>query len=80
MPDAFVPFFSQPPKGQSSGAGAKDAFVAAVATVPSAQNPGAGQPAAQHRPVINVKRDGDRVRTIHIECCCGEIIDLDCIY
>lgn len=34
-------------------------------------------PAAQ--PTINVERDGDAVRRVHVNCTCGQTIQLDCI-
>ena len=80
MPDAFVPFFSQVPERQSAGSRTgKDAFVPADAPDASVDLP-AGQPSAQHRPVVKLQREGDRVRTIRVECSCGQIIELDCTY
>jgi hypothetical protein len=29
---------------------------------------------------VELKRDGDRVTQIRIQCCCGELIELNCDY
>jgi hypothetical protein len=31
-------------------------------------------------PVISVQRDGDRIASIRIQCACGQVIDLACLY
>jgi len=30
------------------------------------------------KPVVTLKRDGDHVTHIHIQCGCGEVIELEC--
>lgn len=37
-----------------------------------------GAPAAE--PVLTVRRDGNRVTGIRIQCGCGQVIDLTCLY
>jgi hypothetical protein len=29
---------------------------------------------------VSLHRDGDRISGIHIECSCGQVIDLACVY
>jgi len=31
-------------------------------------------------PSITLQRDGDKITAIHIECACGQVIDLACDY
>ena len=35
---------------------------------------------AKCEPRISLEREGDRIRRIHIECSCGQVIDLACVY
>jgi len=46
--------------------------------------PAAGQPAATPgtacEPRIAVQREGDRVSSIQIQCACGQVIELACVY
>jgi hypothetical protein len=32
------------------------------------------------KPVIIVQREGERVTQIRVQCVCGEVIDLECVY
>jgi hypothetical protein len=45
---------------------------------------GAGDGNAAHspgcEPRVSVQRDGDRVGSIRIQCTCGQVIELACIY
>jgi hypothetical protein len=38
------------------------------------------QTAAVHTPHVSLKRDGDRVTHVTIQCGCGEVIELACEY
>jgi len=39
------------------------------------------RPHAEHgRPVVTLRREGDQVTGIRIECTCGKVIEVDCIY
>lgn len=40
--------------------------------------PGHGNPACE--PKVTLQREGDRVTGIHIQCTCGQVIELDCQY
>lgn len=31
-------------------------------------------------PIISVQRDADRVTSIRVQCSCGQVIDLACVY
>lgn len=35
---------------------------------------------ASCEPRVSIQRDGDRVTSIHIQCGCGQVIDLACVY
>jgi len=43
---------------------------------PAEEEEGAEPPA---QPTINVEREGDTVRRVHVNCTCGQTIQLDCI-
>ena len=32
------------------------------------------------KPKVSLQRDGDRVTQIRIQCVCGQVIELDCLY
>ena len=41
------------------------------------------QPASHapcREPVLTLRREGEKVTSIHIECACGQVIDLACDY
>lgn len=41
----------------------------------------APRPHVEHgRPVVTLRREGDQVTGIRIECTCGKVIELDCLY
>lgn len=41
----------------------------------------APRPHVEHgRPIVTLQRDGDQVTGIRIECTCGNVIELDCLY
>jgi hypothetical protein len=50
----------------------------ALAAKPACGNSPTASPACEPR--ISVQRDGDRVSSIHIECTCGRVIELACVY
>ena len=39
-----------------------------------------GRQHSAHQPVVTVRREGDVIREIQIQCGCGEVIVLDCEY
>ena len=46
---------------------------------PAGSAPASGQPSSSE-PRISVQRDGDRVSAIQIQCGCGQVIELACVY
>ena len=51
----------------------------------SASAPGGGAtgptpPAPASPPIVTLKREGDRVTHVQIQCSCGELIELNCVY
>jgi len=50
----------------------------ATAAMPSVASPGAH--AATCEPKVSLQRDGNRVTGIHIQCSCGQVIELSCVY
>ena|SRR5262245_57985930 len=48
-------------------------------TAPVAGSP-AVSPGASAEPRVAVQREGDRVSSIHIQCGCGQTIELACVY
>lgn len=53
-------------------------FHTLVATSPAAPAGAATRPGCEPR--VSVQRDGDRVSSIRIQCSCGQVIDLACVY
>lgn len=62
--------------------------VAAQNSAPGAASPkapAAGEaaqppPAGLHEPAITIERDGEHIKTIRIQCTCGKIVELGCVY
>ena len=80
MTQTFVPFaaFAQPsPEPLAAPAGRNFAPMPAAAR--PAEQPRPAAPAA-HQPVVKLHREGDVVKHIQIQCSCGQVIDLDCVY
>ena len=89
MAGEFIPFLSAV-KPALSGAGNTTQF-RPIATASSPASSGntafvtakqvMGAPSHVHGEVnIEVKRDGERISQIRIQCRCGEVIELDCEY
>jgi hypothetical protein len=54
---------------------------AAPAPAPAPPGPqGAPPPADPHEPTITLEREGERITAIHIQCACGRVIELGCVY
>jgi len=82
--NAFIPFFEQTPRPKDSGGVPQSAF--SPVSPSASQNAGSkhggvshAHPEA-HRPVIKLQKEGDKVKSIRIECVCGQVIELDCVY
>ncbi|HEX4266125.1 MAG TPA: hypothetical protein VH597_17445 [Verrucomicrobiae bacterium] len=52
----------------------------AVESSAAQAGPGAAARGSDCEPRVTVQRDGDRVTAIHIQCSCGKVIDLACVY
>lgn len=94
-PDSFVPLTAAPappaprefrvavlnPHGHAGGVGA--AQTAGFQTLDS-QRPaslaGGGAEKKIGEPRVTVQRDGDRITHLRIQCTCGQIMDLACVY
>jgi hypothetical protein len=55
-------------------------FQSAEASATISGGAGATARGSQCEPRVSVQRDGDRVSGIRIQCSCGEVIDLACVY
>ena len=60
----------------SASTDAEPSFVACPTPHP-ARPSSAAAPAA---PVVTLRREGDRVTGIRVQCTCGQVIDLECVY
>jgi hypothetical protein len=88
MPSAFVPFLKSGGKSAVTAAaiGTDSAAMAGAfaALVPKSTtaSPGCAHAANAEtaQPIVTLKRDGDRVTHIHIQCACGQVVELECAY
>jgi hypothetical protein len=71
----FTPFGLRAPS--AAAASAKSAAPPSPEPASAGSSPGSD---ACGRPVITLQRTGDTVSSIRIQCTCGEIIDLSCVY
>lgn len=81
MPNAaFVPFFEHVEAAVQ--AVTENTFVPVTTPAPAASALVAHDPppAVAHDPVVSLEREGDRIRLIRIQCSCGQVIELDCVY
>jgi len=90
MPSVFVPFLQnggavRVPGARSARGPFADSAAASSAFSALVPNPvapgGCVHPiAGAAKPVVTLKKDGDRVIQIHIQCSCGQVVELDCAY
>lgn len=85
MTHAFVPLLNSLRLATPPAAGAAPAFQAVQpSSPPNPANAGPDSappvPLHAHQPVLNLKRDGDRITEIEIRCGCGQVIRLECDY
>lgn len=95
MPSAFVPFLpsggkvAAPRPGAPSpvtadSAAASSAFAALVPNATNSNAPAPNPSGLGHshpgKPTISLKKDGDRVTHIRVECACGQVVELECAY
>ena len=83
MAAEFTPLFPALKTNQPTGGTAflyKNQF-APAGTTASETSKTSGPSAYAHRPVtIDVKRDGERISQIRVQCRCGEVIEIECEY
>jgi hypothetical protein len=63
-----------------AGQGNFQSLPMAPAVLPQSGSPMALPPQALCEPRVTVQRDGKRVTHLHIQCTCGQTIDLACLY
>ena len=66
--------------GNGSGAEKKSAFHSLEPLRPAAINGTSGTEKKICEPRVTVQRDGSRVTHLRIQCTCGQIMDLACVY
>ena len=83
MNDPFVPLN----KNYTSGPNRTDFRVSIVSqpeNLPAFQSlghgGGRGGAGGQCEPRVTLQRDGERVSSIRIQCSCGQVIELGCVY
>ena len=85
--ESFVPLTAAPAPGDRadyrvtviSPSGLVQGFQALQTSAPSAPAAAAASPHGCE-PRVSVQRDGERVMSIHIQCSCGQALDLACVY
>ncbi len=80
MTDSFVPLVPVKSKSTEPGFSALPSngpAAKSAATVP--RGPGAA-PDACAKPIVTLQREGDVVTGIRIQCGCGQVVDLTCVY
>jgi hypothetical protein len=87
MPNTFVPLAAATKSATGQGFTALEFKPPqAVGAKESSANPASKAPAATRalqdceQPKVTMQREGDKVTSIRIECSCGQVIDLSCIY
>jgi hypothetical protein len=82
--NTFIPFFDQFPRPSGEPSASKNEFAPVASPAPAGSAPKHGGVSHSHaearRPVVKLQKEGDKIKTIRIECVCGEIIELDCVY
>jgi hypothetical protein len=86
MEGQFIPFVPRSanlanPDPSGSKADACDQAAPSFRLVsPQATAPAVPSRAQAAKPTIFIQREGDRVTQIRVQCVCGEVIELDCVY
>jgi hypothetical protein len=74
MSDNFVPL-------PSPGSGSRgDTSFATIRATPSVAKSATAAGGACGKPVVTLQRSGDTVTAIRVQCSCGQIIELACVY
>ena len=82
--DSFVPLISTASNASSERANFQATILPQPDHAQKFQAAEASAPAspahAACEPRVSVHRDGDRISGIHIQCSCGQVINLACVY
>lgn len=84
MSTEFLPFL--PPSAQNAPSGEFHARIISPGaeklsgSLPSMVAPPAASTKPKCDPTVTVERVGDRVTRIQVQCSCGEVIELSCVY
>lgn len=71
MPETFVPLVAAAAKAPETG------FASLNLKAPPAP---ASAPAACSKPTITLQKNGDIVSAIRVQCGCGQVVELTCVY
>jgi hypothetical protein len=80
MTDTFAPLVPAPAGSREAPFTSIHAIGLAPGAAPSAPGAAGSGPEACSKPVVTLKRDGDIVSGIRIQCRCGQVVDLSCVY
>ena len=87
MTSKFVPLLPTAPASAGPGRAVDSAMASAafmaLAPSPASQLAGACAHApvqSSTKPIVTLRRDGDRVTHVRVECACGQVIELECAY
>jgi hypothetical protein len=85
MAAEFTPLFPALKANQPTATGGtaflyKNQFAPAGTTASETAKTFAPSPHAHRPATIDVKRDGQRISQIRVQCRCGEVIEIDCEY
>jgi hypothetical protein len=83
-----VPLFAAPPAGESREFRVtvvpQNGSTPSFQTLEQAASAAAKNVAANHQqncqPRLSLQREGDRVTSIRVQCSCGQVMDLACVY
>ena len=83
MEGQFVPLFSKGAVLGGSSATSKPGSAgpqtpAGFRLLNQPNGPGASDQAG--KPQVTLRREGDRVTQIRVQCACGQVIELECVY
>jgi hypothetical protein len=83
MAAEFTPLFPALKANQPTGGTAflyKNQFAPAGTTASETSKTAAVSPHAHRAASIDIKRDGERISQIRVQCRCGEVIEIECEY
>ncbi len=83
MPESFAPLVPAPAGSREAAFTSIHFKELASGSAPSASTaPGAAGsgPEASSKPVVTLQRNGEIISGIRIQCGCGQVVDLACVY